>query len=395
MLKSLKAAVEAAPDDVVLRLHLAELLLEAGERDLAVSHLGKVLASDPTSKRALELISRANRGDDGIGTGDETNDVLEHLDREFDGVVPPMFVDGSERDDVTVDAWETSTETVTLADVGGLSEVKQRLEVAFLGPLRNPEMRRLYRKNMRGGLLLYGPPGCGKGFIARALAGELGATFMSVSINDVLDMWVGSSEQNLHDVFVTARRKAPTVLFFDELDALGRKRSQLSNNAMRTTVNQLLQELDGVGPQNDDVFVLGATNHPWDVDPALRRPGRFDRTLLVLPPDAPAREAIFRTHLKDRPVAGVDARRLAAATDGFSGADIAHICETAAELAMMEAIRNDEFRMIEMRDLEAALAEVRPSLGSWFEVAKNVVSFANTDGTYDELRAFMKKERLL
>jgi SpoVK/Ycf46/Vps4 family AAA+-type ATPase len=256
-------------------------------------------------------------------------------------------------------------------------------------------MRQLYRKDLRGGLLLYGPPGCGKGFIARALAGELAAGFLSVSINDVLDMWIGNSERNLHDVFVTARRNAPVVLFFDELDALGRRRSQLANNAMRTTVNQLLLELDGVGADNQNVFVLGATNHPWDVDPALRRPGRFDRTLLVLPPDEAAREAIFRTHLKDRPVAGVDLRRLARQTDGYSGADIAHVCETASERAMMHAVRTKEVRMIDMDDLEAALAEISPSVGSWFETARNVVSFANKDRSYDELQAYMKSRRML
>jgi SpoVK/Ycf46/Vps4 family AAA+-type ATPase len=153
-----------------------------------------------------------------------------------------------------------------------------------------------------------------------------------------------------------------------------------------------LHELDGVGVENTDVFVLGATNHPWDIDPALRRPGRFDRTVLVLPPDQAAREAIFRTHLSDRPIAGIDPHRLATLTDGFTGADIAHVCDSAAERALSDAIRSGERRMIEMRDLEAAAREVRPSAGPWFEVAKNVVTFANTDGTYDELRDYMKKK---
>jgi SpoVK/Ycf46/Vps4 family AAA+-type ATPase len=390
LIESLRAAVEAAPTDVTLRLHLAELLLEADERDEAVQQLGRVLQEDPGSTRALELIARAS--------APASDDVdWAQFERELGDVVPPMFVEEGEDDEVEEEqpAWDVTREPVTLADVGGLAEVKERLEVAFLAPLRNPEMRKLYRKDLRGGLLLYGPPGCGKGFIARALAGELGAGFMSVSINDVLDMWIGNSERNLHDVFVTARRNAPVVLFFDELDALGRRRSQLANNAMRTTVNQLLLELDGVGADNENVFVLGATNHPWDVDPALRRPGRFDRTLLVLPPDEEAREAIFRTHLKDRPVAGIDARRLARETEGYSGADIAHVCETAAEKAMIHAVRTQDVRMIGMADLEAALAEVTPSIGAWFETARNVVSFANKDRSYDELHAYMKSRRML
>lgn len=387
LLNSLRAAVAAAPNDARLRLHLAELLIGAGETEEALQNLGKALELDPMSARTLELIRRASGSPEPVD-----DDPLAALEREFDGVVPPMFVEGASHDEQAPDAWAATRETVTLADVGGLDDVKHRLEVAFLGPLRNEELRHLYRKDVRGGLLLYGPPGCGKGFVARALAGEIGASFLSVSINEVLEMWIGSSERNLHEIFATARRRSPTVLFFDELDALGRKRSQLSNSAMRTTVNQLLHELDGVGVENTDVFVLGATNHPWDIDPALRRPGRFDRTVLVLPPDQAAREAIFRTHLSDRPIAGIDPHRLATLTDGFTGADIAHVCDSAAERALSDAIRSGERRMIEMRDLEAAAREVRPSAGPWFEVAKNVVTFANTDGTYDELRDYMKKK---
>jgi SpoVK/Ycf46/Vps4 family AAA+-type ATPase len=385
LIESLEAAVEAAPEDAALRLHLAELLVAAGDRDKAIRHLGRVLQVDPESTRALELIRQQ---------GDQADEVdWPALESELENVLPPMFVEAPH--EPVVDAYDVEREQVTLADVGGLAEVKERLEVAFLAPLRSPELRKLYRKDLRGGLLLYGPPGCGKGFIARALAGELGAGFMSVSINDVLDMYVGTSERNLHDIFVTARRNAPTVLFFDELDALGRRRSQLSNNAMRTTVNQLLHELDGVDSSNENVFVLGATNHPWDIDTALRRPGRFDRTLLVLPPDEPAREAIFRTHLEDRPVANIDLRALAQCTDGYSGADIAHVCDTAAEKTMVEAMRSNDVRLIEMRDLKAALAEVRPSVDPWFEMARNVVSFSNRDGTYDDLQAYMKGRKLV
>ena len=164
---------------------------------------------------------------------------------------------------------------------------------------------------------------------------------------------------------------------------------------MRTTVNQLLTELDGVGGQNEGVFVIGATNQPWDVDPALRRPGRLDRTLLVLPPDGPARESIFRHHLAHRPVEGIDLRSLAKQTDGYSGADIAHVCETASEKALLDGVRTGIARMIQMRDLSAALAEVRPSTGPWFDSARNVVQFANEDGTYNELRDYMKKNRKL
>jgi SpoVK/Ycf46/Vps4 family AAA+-type ATPase len=164
---------------------------------------------------------------------------------------------------------------------------------------------------------------------------------------------------------------------------------------MRGAVNQLLTELDGVRESNDGVFVLAATNHPWDVDGALRRPGRFDRTLLVLPPDTPAREGVLRYHLRERPVAGIDIKALAKRTHGYSGADLAHICETAAERALLDSVSTGKPRMIEMRDMVAALEEIKPSIGSWLNTARNVVEFSNVDGTYDDLRKYLKQERLL
>jgi SpoVK/Ycf46/Vps4 family AAA+-type ATPase len=160
-------------------------------------------------------------------------------------------------------------------------------------------------------------------------------------------------------------------------------------------VNQLLLELDDVTGANEGVFVLAATNHPWDVDSALRRPGRLDRTLLVLPPDEQAREAVFRFHLRDRPVAGIQLARLAARTDGFSAADIAHICESAAELALLDSARTGHIRMIGQDDLLTAIGQVRPSLGAWFDSARSVALFANDGGSYDDLAAYLKSRKLL
>ncbi|KAA6220902.1 AAA family ATPase [Streptomyces albofaciens JCM 4342] len=444
LVRSLRGAVAAAPEDVPLRLHLAELLLEAGQRDAAITEVAIALQHAPGDEKARELMGRAmgtpapalqtsapaqqtsapaqqtpapaqqgpapaqqapsparqspTPGRQSPATGFD----WQAAEGQVRDVVPPRFVESPLRADGNddpggADAWEVDAPgTVRLADVGGMQDVKDRLEAAFLAPMRNPELRKLYGKSLRGGLLLYGPPGCGKTFIARAVAGELGAAFLSVSVNDVLDMWIGNSERNMHEIFATARRQAPCVVFLDELDALGGKRSRTQHSGMRNTVNQLLTELDGIDAQaNEGVFVLAATNLPWDVDLALRRPGRLDRTLLVLPPDAPAREAILRYHLKDRPIENVDLGKLAKATEGLSGADLAHVCESAAETALLDSARTGTVRMIGMKDLLGAAKAVMPSTEAWFSSARNVAMFANEGGTYDDLLAYLKKRRKL
>jgi AAA+ superfamily predicted ATPase len=432
VLDSLRRAVEAMPDDVPLRLHLATLLLSGGQRDEAIRQVGAVLQRDPGNSAALDLLREGPApaepaGQPAAGATDISAERTgvhpppagpaeargaaaggrspqydwSQAEDELRDVLPAMFIGGGDAADSAAagldaaDAYDAEHAGLTLADVAGMTEVKQRLEAAFLAPMRNPDLRRLYGKSLRGGLLLYGPPGCGKTFIARAVAGELGARFIAVSFADIIDMFVGQSERNIHELFEIARRNAPCVLFLDEVDAIGQKRSQLRHTPMRSAVNQLLLELDDISGNNEGVFLLAATNHPWDVDSALRRPGRFDRTLLVLPPDAAAREGVFRYHLKDRPVAGIDLAKLAKQTDGYSGADIAYICETAAEQALMDSVRRGEPRMIGTPDLEAAITEVKPSLGAWFDTARNVALFANEGGTYDDLAAYLRKRRLL
>src|ERR1700745_4316437 len=415
VLDSLRKAVEAMPDDVPLRLHLATMLPPAGQRHEAVRQLGAVLQRDPGNAQALGLLQ--DPGPERAGSpapppppaeagADAERGKGPHYDwsqaeDELRDVLPAMFVGDGETADSSAagideaGAYDAEHAGLTLADVAGMTEVKQRLEAAFLAPMRTPPLRRLYGKSLRGGLLLYGPPGCGKTFIARAVAGELGARFIAVSFADIIDMFVGQSERNIHELFEIARRNAPCVLFLDEVDAIGQKRSQLRNTPMRSAVNQLLLELDDISGNNDGVFLLAATNHPWDVDSALRRPGRFDRTLLVLPPDAAAREGVFRYHLKDRPVAGIDLPTRASKTDGYSGADIAHICETAAERALMDSVRRGEPRMIGLGDLEAAIGEDKPSLGAWFDTARNGPLSPNKKGSYDDLAASLRKRRIM
>ncbi len=414
LIESLVRAVDAQPDDMPLRRHLASLLLAAGRPAEALTHAARALSVDPADAEALVLLQRATGALAGPGPGDpapaprveaeEAGDPVgfdwRSAEQQFPEAPAPKFVrdeeaEPTEDDRVPMDAWDVESSAVRLADVAGMEDVKRALDISFLGPLRNPDLRRLYGKSLRGGLLMYGPPGCGKTYLARAVAGEMGAAFMSVTSADVLDMWTGRSERNMQAVFRQARRHAPVVLFFDELDAIGQRRSSASASpALRNTINTLLGELDGVQTDNEGLFVLAATNQPWDIDPALRRPGRFDRTVLVLPPDRTARAAIFRHHLADRPIEGIDPDWLARHTDGMTGADIARVCEEAVELALADSVRTGTARMITMADLKAALGHARPSADGWFDTARNVVTFAN-NGEYDELRDWMRARKML
>jgi SpoVK/Ycf46/Vps4 family AAA+-type ATPase len=431
LLKALVDALQKDPGNVALRLHLATLLLDSGAEAAAMDHFATVLAQNPANVSALQGAARAA---DALGDSNRAQGyrrllqalgqsspaepaaptppppsapLTESTTAPESAPEPPMDEDATPVAEEPLRApagggedstpwWEVELPSLTLKDVGGMEQVKRRLNVAFLGPMRNPELRKAYGKSLRGGLLLYGPPGCGKTFIARATAGELGARFIGIGLPDVLDMWIGSSEQRLRAIFDNARRNAPCVIFFDELDAIGQKRVQLQHyGAMRGVVNQLLAEMDGIGSTNEGVFILGATNHPWDVDTALLRPGRFDRVLVVLPPDEPARVAILEHHLKERPVRGLDLKALAGRTEGFSGADLAHLCETAVENALEESVETGAVRAITMSDFQEALRQVRPSTRAWFETARNFVLFANESGAYDDLMNYMKTKKLL
>ena len=472
LIESLTRAVEATPDDVRLRTHLAELLVEADHNAEAVTHCAVALQYAPTDERARTIMARAlslqaaqppvgqpaepapsavspvdaphdsptapgapapstapstpsspaaPAPKDSTASDDFKDFDWQRAEKDFDGGPAAPFVSSessekssesseksSESDPALSEShlvsndnyslpgdWEVERADICLADVGGMVEVKNRLEASFLAPMRNPELRRLYGKSLRGGLLLYGPPGTGKTFIARAIAGEMGAGFLSVTLTDILDHYMGISENNLHRIFQKARNHAPCVLFLDEIDALGIKRSLTRNSGMRSVVNQLLEELDGIGNDNDGVYILAATNTPWDIDPALRRPGRLDRTLLVLPPDEPARATILHTHLRERPVEGIDLQVLARMTEGLTGADLSHVCDSAAEKALIDSVRTGRPRFMNMQDMYAAIQEVHPSTGPWFETARTVIEYADSSGEYADLREWMKRHRML
>ncbi len=398
VISALQAASRLDPDNADLHLHLADLLLQAGRAAEALAEARQVLFTQPDRLEALRLAAWAaeEAGDtEAAARYHRLNDALTGVIQGAAPVPAPvpaaLLADADPAPEPPDARWELQTPRVTLADVAGMTEVKRRLDLALISPLRNPELLKMYGAALGGGLLLYGPPGCGKTFVARAVAGELNARFLVVGLSDVLDMYMGQSERNLSEVFALARRNAPCVLFFDEIDALGRRRSQMRHSAANV-VGQLLAELDGAKASNEGVFVLAATNSPWDVDPALRRPGRFDRTLLVLPPDPAARLALLQSQLRSRPHEGLDLSALVQQTEAFSGADLTYLVSAATELAMEEAISSGQVRPIRQADFVRALREVRPSTAAWFESARSVAQFANQDGTYDELLGYFRNQ---
>lgn len=275
-------------------------------------------------------------------------------------------------------------------EVGGMESVKEQIRIKIIYPITHAEMFAAYGKKVGGGILMYGPPGCGKTFIARATAGEVNSGFVSIGINDILDMWMGNSERNLHEVFQSARRNRPCVLFFDEVDALGASRSDMRQSAGRHLVNQFLAEMDGADADNEGLLILGATNAPWHVDGAFRRPGRFDRVIFVPPPDEPAREQILQIHLAGKPTDKVDYRKIANKTAEFSGADLKAVVDVAIEAKLQQAIKSGMPTPISTNDLLAAAKSVRPTTKEWFSTARNHALYANQGGTYDDILTYLK-----
>ena len=425
----IRRAVAAEPDNHSLRIDLAELLLEhdpeAAEAECAE------LAARGANHRTVEVLRariaaarlRRRTTADGPGRPDaaagpgapappappapawpDQPGPPARYGASAPPPSPPTGAAGPPAGPIPIDRGGSADErpvfdvdrpAVRLDDVAGMAEVKHHLEAAFLAPLRNPELARLYGQAAHGSLLMYGPPGCGKTYLARAIAGELGANFIHVTVADIMGQYWGQSEKALHEVFETARRARPCVIFFDEFDAIGGRRASGGSNAqsLRMITSQLLIELDGVEASNDGIYVLAATNRPWDIDPALRRPGRLDRTVLILPPDEPARAAIVAGGLRDRPAGRIDLATVVARTDEFSGADLGHLVDTAVQHAFADAMRTGVPRMIETADLLRAAGGITPSTRAWFEQVKPVLEFGVDDGTFAQLRSYLRRHR--
>lgn len=402
LIEAMERAVALAPDDLALRAELVRILVEHERLDSAREHCMRGLWLAPDHPELLAAARRIAAALGSHGSADAFARLIDALAPEE--AAPPEATPATpiphaeEAEESAVDAFlaqvleEDERNRIRLDDVAGLDHVKDRLRTSFLTPMGDRGLGERYGVSPRGGLLLYGPPGCGKTHVARALAGELGLRFISVGLHEVLDMWFGASERNLHDLFQRARDRAPAVLFFDELDAVGYRRSRLQSSAGRNVVAQLLDELDPVEPRNEGLFVLGATNAPWDVDSALRRPGRFDRQLFVAPPDRAARLHLFELALAGRPLAAnVRTEALAEATEEFSGADIRLVCDAAAEQAMGEAIHTGTEVPIRQEHLLDAARSTTPSTALWFQGARNVVAFGDPTGAYSDLKEHLER----
>ncbi|MDN7122247.1 ATP-binding protein [Nocardioides sp. ChNu-153] len=394
-LEVIETEVARDPRNLALREDFVTLLLQT-DPDRAASELATLEAhgADPARVRVLRARVMAARL-----RGGATAAPVEPGPVAAAPVAPappsrpvPSPADGDAADGrgAAPGLWDAERPAVTLADVAGLAEVKQHLDATFLAPLRNPDLAAAFGQTPGGSLLMYGPPGCGKTFIARAIAGDLGASFLHVTLADLLSRWIGDSEKAIRSVVADARAAAPCVIFLDEFDALGGRRTSGGggSQSMRMIVTQLLEELDGVSSVNDGVYFLAATNRPWDIDPALRRPGRIDKTVLVLPPDAAARAAILHGDLAGKPAPDVDVDRVARATDGFSGADIAHVVKVALQQALTASMQAGSVVPVTTDALLAVAEGVRPSTASWFDQVAPVLEYGVDDGTFDQLRAY-------
>lgn len=400
--QALQSAVDAAPDNATLRLMLAEALRDSGAAAAAVEQYarlhtdGQLAANDALSAASTAVVA---------GRPDQARGLLEHA--RAGGVVEGLAavehdlaellarrglirVPAADVPDEPGNRFLATPAGLTFADVGGLADVKKVLHRMVVLPQSRPDLYAKYKRSAGGGVLLYGPPGCGKTMLARGLAGECGLPFLVVRIEDVVDPYFGVSERNLHDAFAAARDAAPCVLFLDELDALAYARHRAHGDTSRRLVDLLLQELDSIGSDNTGILVLAATNAPWDVDDAAQRPGRFDRRVFVPPPDEDARRQVLDVLLREVHADRLDSKRLAKELHLFSGADLRAVVELAVDEVIDEALASGHEPPLRQEHLQRAAAAVRPTTLDWLQRAKDYVEFAGASEKYADVATYLR-----
>ena len=405
--EDLERALLGDPFNGEVRGRYAESLLAAAEHaaalaqyEILIRQLPEAAAPHVGAARALLLLGKpadAARRYAGARQlkGFVPHEELEkHLAATARVHAPKLSVVDGGRSDNVVALPVPSQERTRFDDIAGLDDLKRTIRLQIIEPFLKPGLFAKFKKRAGGGVLLYGPPGCGKTMIARAVATECGAEFVSVGISDVLNLYIGESERNLVALFEKARHSRPCVLFFDELDALGFARSKARSEHTRQIVNEFLTQLDGFGTDNHDVLILAATNMPWDVDSALKRPGRFSRQVFVPPPDEAARAHIVELKLAGVPHEGIDARAIAAITPHFSGADIEGIVELAKDYVLEEHLVQNVERGVQQQDLEKAARAATASTLDWLRTARNLVKYAGADDAYSEVGRYLKTHKL-
>jgi SpoVK/Ycf46/Vps4 family AAA+-type ATPase len=284
---------------------------------------------------------------------------------------------------------------VRFSDIGGQEETKKILRLQIIEPFLKPELYNKFKKQAGGGVLLYGAPGCGKTMLAKAIAYECGAEFIPVRISEVLSRWIGESEGNLSSFFEKARGNKPSLLFFDELDALAFARSKSHSDYSRTLVNEFLNQLDGVGLDNEGILFLAATNMPWDVDSAMKRPGRFSRLIFVPPPCEKARADILKAQLIGVPCEEIDVDKLVLRLKNFSGADIVGLVDLAKEHALNEMLETGQERQLNVSDFNKVLDRLLPTTEDWLRTARNLVKYSGGDRSYQDVEEYLRDQRLI
>ncbi|TMH96410.1 AAA family ATPase, partial [Candidatus Bathyarchaeota archaeon] len=260
--------------------------------------------------------------------------------------------------------------TVHWSDVGGLTEVKQQLQEAVEWPLKKPEVFKRVGIRAPKGILLFGPPGCGKTMLARSVATESEANFISIKGPELFSKWVGESEKAIREVFRKGRTAAPSIIFFDELDSVVPRRGTGfgDSGVSERVISQLLTELDGI-ESLENVVVIGATNRPDIIDPAILRPGRFDRLIFVPAPDHATRMQILKIHCTNMPLSqDVDLDHVASQTGGYSGADLEAVVREAGLVSLRRDIESKNVTREDFRDaLERIKPSVTPDMENWYQ----------------------------
>ncbi len=304
--------------------------------------------------------ARINRADKLIEIAKEIkeNGANANISAGITGLTPKR-VKAKEKDDDKKEFHSAKIPNISFKDVAGLEEVKKSIKTRFILPIIKPEIYKKYKKKVGGGMLLYGPPGTGKTMISKAIANEVGAKFYAIKCSDIVSKWFGEAEKNLKELFETARECKRAIIFFDELEALGVARGS-DSSVMNRIVPELLTQIQGFDDDNETLLILGATNRPWDIDPALLRSGRFDELVYVGLPDVNARKFIINKAIKDVPIAkDVDIDWLADICKGLSGAEIDEMCDRAKEDPLLRNIATGKDQLVAKVDFVNAREKIR------------------------------------